>query len=119
MSKEYARVITEYKIEYSDNHDFGNSADEIYHLLSEYEVNDVWTEDEYSNYCRWEIQDVDSFKECIEALEELPPDEVNEYFEDRKDPEEKKYTNGEIAKTFRQWLQYEDKEDHCIRIDWI
>jgi len=119
MDRKYARVITEYKIEYSENHDFAWSADEIYHLLQVYEVNDIWQEDEYSNYCQWEIQDVDSFRECIGKLEELPPDEINEFFANRKDPQDKQYTNGEIAKTFRQWLQYEDKEDGCIRLDWI
>jgi predicted trehalose synthase len=110
----HARVVKEYVCNYADDCcNFGNAAEEVYALLSDYEI-DMWQSDEFQNFCVWEIRDKERLQEIIDELRTLPPNEVNEHFKDSDDS-----TNKNVADTLQAWLQYWNEEDGCIRVHWF
>jgi hypothetical protein len=107
-----AHIVVKHEVEYGDS-DFNWKNEEIYALLSAYDV-DVWSSEE--NYPeggdRWEIEP-DQLKTCIEALKELPPDAVNEHFTG-----EEEYTNKAILDTLEDWAK-NVTDGGVIRIEWF
>jgi len=109
-----ANIITEYVCNYGQQY-FNWAADEVHQMLKDNEV-DVWTANDHDLYCRWEI-DVESFKEYLQQLEQLPPDDIHENF--KKHDDCKEYTNQAVLNDLKEWLPFEDTRDSIIRLDWF
>jgi len=60
----------------------------------------------------WVFKDAE-LKKLIAVLEKSP-DEVNECF-----PDDKPYTNRELADTFKEWVKQADKETGLIIVHWL
>ena len=112
-----AYVVKEYKCVYKPPGMLMYRADEVYDLLTDYDVY-VWTSDENSSYGEWEIHcDTDAFEKCIEELKTLPPDEISEYFPEN--PDRPGITNKKIVSIFEGWLKCKDEKDNVIRVHWL
>ena len=115
--KKQAYVVKKYECVYSEASTFRSLADEVYGLLTDYDVG-IWTSDEHSNYCDWEIHcDTDAFEKCIEELKKMPPEEVNEYFTENSS--HMGITNQYVVKVFEEWLRCKDEKDKVIRVHWF
>ena len=112
-----AKAVKEYKCVYSETSAFNFLADELYDLLTDFDVY-IWTADDLNNYCDWEIHcDTAAFEKCIEELKTLPPDAPNEYFSEK--PENADITNQYVVEVFEEWLKCKDEKDKVIRIHWF
>jgi len=114
-----AHAVERYVCEYSPTADFNYAADEIYTLLSDHDV-DVWTADDFSNYCDWEIQGEDNknaLQACIDVLKKLPPDEPNKWLKENERHTDT--TNADVVRVLEDWIRCYDAEDQVIRIQWF
>jgi len=81
MSKR-AIVVTKFVCEYGDR-SFNWAADELLNLLTENDTVNIYTSDEYQNYCDWKINASNNgkdLKKVIAKLKKLPPNAINKRF---------------------------------------
>jgi hypothetical protein len=114
-----ANLVTKYVCEYEGSQTFNYRAEEVYDMLTENDVM-VWTsggEGDYYGY--WEVDcSSGTFEQYIVLLKELPPDEVNAYF-DKSDSDNADYTNQYVREVLEEWLQHCDPERNIIRVHWF
>jgi hypothetical protein len=113
-----ANIVTKYVCEYGSQ-SFNYRAEEIYMMLTDNGI-DVWTSgDDGDYYGHWEINcETDALPNYIATLKELPPDEVNAYF-NQDNPDDAEYTNRYIVEVLEEWMQYSDPKNMVIRVHWF
>jgi len=106
----WAHVIKKYDIKYADGAWFNYDAEKLLSYLEDNNV-EVLLDDVDNSYSHWEIPPsaIVELDALASVIEELPPDDNHE--------ELTEYTNGRIAKIFRDWLKYPTKGS--IRIEWF
>jgi hypothetical protein len=114
-----ANIVTKYVCEYEGSQTFNYRAEEVYDMLTDNGI-DVWMsggDGDYYGY--WEINcDTDALPQYIAALKELPPDEVNAYF-NADNPDDADYTNQYVAEVLEEWMQYSVPKGTNIRVHWF
>jgi len=104
-----ARAVKKYVKEYADSYSFNWSSEAVYDYLTYNDV-EIWLSNENDTTSNWQISlDDDTFKNLIEQIKQLPPDENH--------AELKEWTNGYVVEAFETWLACARRG--VIRIEWF
>jgi hypothetical protein len=114
-----ANIVKKYVCEYEGSQAFNYRAEEVYTMLSDNDVN-IWTSGGDGDYYgQWEINcNTNALPKYIATLNELPPDEVNVYF-NADNPDDTDYTNQYVMEVLKEWMQYSDPVHMVIRVHWF
>jgi len=111
-----SHVVAKYVCRYAKSDvAFDFVADKIYRVLTDNHVEIFLSNNDDMN-CEWEIGNAAQLQAYIEALKQLPPDDVHQHF---KNTDRFDMTNQYMINVFEDWVSHQDAVSGMIHVHWF